>query len=74
MFLYCCKNTNIILLDQIPISSNKEIEINLNKSDNAKLNEENGQLKWEFDLEPKQEKKIEFSYTVSYPKEKKINI
>ena len=48
--------------------------INLNKSDNAKLNEENGQLKWEFDLEPKQEKKIEFSYTVSYPKDKKINI
>ena len=68
------KNTNIILLDQIPISLNKEIEINLNKSDNAKLNEENGQLKWEFDLEPKQEKKIEFSYTVSYPKDKKINI
>ena len=68
------KNTKIILLDQIPVSTDKEIVIDKTKLSNAKLNEDTGELRWEFELEPKQEKKLEFSYTVSWPKDKTINI
>lgn len=63
---------NMILKDQYPISRIKEVEIKLEESSNAEINEELGTLNWKISLQPGEQKKYRFSYTVKYPKDKKI--
>lgn len=60
------------LEDQYPLSSDKEIEIELKQKEGAKVNSETGLLSWEFHLKPNETKKIRISYTVKYPKDKII--
>jgi uncharacterized protein (TIGR02231 family) len=62
----------LLLKDQYPISSDKEIEIELLQSDNAKANAETGILTWELNLKPNETKKIRISYKVRYAKDKII--
>lgn len=68
------KNTQVDLLlkDQYPISSVKEIEVQLEKDTTAAVNEELGILTWKLALQPGESRKVRFSYTVKYPKEKRI--
>ena len=60
----------IILKDQIPLSSDKEITVELVQSDKAKLNADTGILTWDLKLSPNETKKIRISYKVKYPKDK----
>ena len=62
--------------DQYPKSSDKEITIRLSdKMTTPKENDEKkGFLTWESVLPAGQQEKIEFAYTVTYPKEKRINL
>ena len=62
----------IMLKDQYPLSPDKEIEIELLQSDNAKINTETGILTWDLNLKPNETKKIRLSYKVKYPKDKII--
>ena len=62
----------MLLKDQYPLSSDKEIEIELLESDKAKVNTETGILTWDLDLKPNETKKIRISYKVKYPKDKSI--
>ena len=63
---------DLLLKDQYPISSVKEIEVQLEKDNTATVNEELGILTWKLALQPGESKKVRFSYTVKYPKEKRI--
>lgn len=63
----------LTLKDQYPLSTDKEIEIELKQSDNAKVNAETGILTWDLNLKPNETKKIRISYTVKYPKNKIID-
>jgi len=63
----------LLLKDQYPLSSDKEIEIELLQSDGAKVNAETGILTWNLDLKPNETKKIRISYSVKYPKDKVID-
>ncbi|MEJ8840955.1 DUF4139 domain-containing protein [Lacibacter sp. H375] len=65
---------NIIVEDQFPISTLKEIEVEDIKYDGAKLNEETKIITWTFTIDPKQLKKMEMKYSVKYPKEKKLQL
>lgn len=65
---------NIILKDQYPISTNKEIEVSLKESDGAAVNEEIGVLTWQLNLAPGESKKVRISYSVKYPKGKTLNL
>ena len=65
---------NIILKDQYPISTNKEIEVSLKESDGAAVNEEIGVLTWQLNLAPGESKKVRISYSVKYPKGKVLNL
>jgi uncharacterized protein (TIGR02231 family) len=65
---------NILLKDQYPITTNKDIEAELTESSNAVINKDNGSLTWQLTLEPNEIKTLQFSYTVKYPKDKTINI
>ena len=63
----------MLLKDQYPISTDKEIEIELKDKDGAKVNTETGILTWELDLKPNETRKIRISYVVKYPKDKIIS-
>ncbi len=64
---------NLILEDQIPISQNEDIEVNLQERDGAEYNKSNGFLKWKIDLTPDQTVKKKLVYSVRYPKDKPVS-
>jgi len=65
-------DVNLLLKDQYPLSTIKEVEIKLDEEEGAMVNAETGVLTWKLDLKPGESKKVRFSYTVRYPKDKKI--
>lgn len=62
----------MLLKDQYPLSSNKDIEVELLQSDHAKVNLETGILTWQLQMKPNETKKIRISYKVRYPKDQVI--
>lgn len=64
----------LIVEDQIPISSNTDIEITLTDKGGAKVDEEKGKLSWEVNLKPNETKKIRFGYQVKSAKDKSIRL
>ena len=67
------ETVEILLKDQYPISTDKEITIEVLEKEKAKVNEETGIMTWELKLAPNETKKIRISYKVKYPKEKIID-
>lgn len=65
---------NFILKDQYPISTNKEVEVELLSDGEAMVNKEIGVLTWKLQLAPGESKKVRFSYSVKYPKGKTLNL
>lgn len=63
---------SLTLKDQYPVSTDKDIEIELLQSDKAKVNIETGVLTWELDLKAGESKTVRLSYKVKYPKGKFI--
>ncbi|MGC4040693.1 MAG: DUF4139 domain-containing protein [Flavobacterium sp.] len=64
---------SLLLKDQYPLSTDKEMEIELLQSDEAKENKETGILTWMMKLNPNETKKVRVSYKVRYPKDKIID-
>lgn len=62
------------LLDQIPISKLKEIDVDIKNISGAQYYENTGKLKWDFKLQPGESKTVEFSFSITYPKDKEIKI
>ncbi len=58
--------------DQIPVSKNKEIEVELLDGGGANYDKETGKLIWNVNLSSSEEKKFVFRFTVKYPKNKNI--
>ena len=65
-------DVNMILKDQYPLSTIKEVEVKLDDSGEASVNEELGVLTWKLNLKPGESRKIRFSYSVKYPKDQKF--
>jgi uncharacterized protein (TIGR02231 family) len=63
---------NLLLKDQHPLSTIKEVEVKLEDSGEAMVNAETGVLTWKITLKPGESKKVRFTYSVKYPKDKKI--
>lgn len=66
------QDINMVLLDQLPVSTSEEIEVEVQQISGAKRNNETGELKWEFTLAPSAKKDVELKYTVKYPKSKTL--
>ncbi len=66
------KEINVIVKDQYPLSSVKEIEVELTDDGEATINTEVGVLTWKVTLKPGESIKKRFTYTVKYPKDKRI--
>jgi uncharacterized protein (TIGR02231 family) len=62
------------LLDQVPISQDKEIQVNLLDLAGAEHDELSGKLTWKVRLNPGEQKKIRFSFDIKYPKNKQLDI
>ena len=60
------------LVDQIPLTKTKEIEITLDEKNGAEHNEDLGELQWDLDIPSGETKKVIYKYTVKYPKNKSI--
>ncbi len=65
-------DVNLLLKDQYPLSTIKEVEVKLEEGGEAMVNAETGVLTWKIDLKPGESRKVRFSYSVKYPKDKKI--
>ena len=65
-------SVDLDLKDQFPISNIKDIEVKLLDGSNAGINNDDGTLSWKLQLKPGESKKIRFSYTIKYPKDKMI--
>jgi len=68
------ETVNMLLKDQYPLSTNKEIEIELQESSDAEVNKEKAILNWKLNLAPGETKRIRYSYTVKYPRDKTLNL
>jgi TonB-dependent SusC/RagA subfamily outer membrane receptor len=68
------EKVQMLLKDQYPISSSKDIEEELIESSGAAVNKETGILTWQIDLAPGETKKMRVSYSIKYPREKTVNI
>lgn len=58
----------ITVLDQIPVSKNKDLEIKLLKSEGAVFYAPYGSLRWRQTVQPNTTQKLRFDYEVKYPK------
>ena len=63
----------MLLKDQYPISTDKEITIELLDNGKAKVNPETGILTWDLKLAAGETKKFRISYKIKYPKDKFID-
>jgi uncharacterized protein (TIGR02231 family) len=66
------ESIELLLKDQYPMSTDKDIEIELLPSDGAKTNLETGILTWQLQMKPNEIKKFRISYKVRYPKDQII--
>jgi hypothetical protein len=65
-------SANIHVVDQVPVSTNKEIEVDDVKVSEARVDKETGIVTWAISLAPGQEKKMGISYSVKYPKDRRL--
>lgn len=63
---------DIIVEDQVPVSTDKEIKVVLKNQDKATFNEQTGLLVWKFKLPTKEAKTVKFNYEVQFPKDKQL--
>nr|WP_297309009.1 DUF4139 domain-containing protein [uncultured Flavobacterium sp.] len=60
----------IVLEDQIPISSSTDIEVALTDKDGGNVNQETGKITWDLNVKPNETKKIRFGYQIKSAKDK----
>lgn len=73
------RNTNntpiyLELIDQLPVSSNSEIEVEVLEISSAARNTETGLLTWEVNLAQGEAKTYTLSYAFKHPRSKKVNV
>ncbi|MEC4003333.1 DUF4139 domain-containing protein [Flavobacterium sp. SUN052] len=67
------EDVDMLLKDQYPLSTDKEITIELLDDGKAQVNTETGIMTWKLKLAANETKKIRISYKVKYPKDKVID-
>jgi uncharacterized protein (TIGR02231 family) len=66
------ETVNLTLYDQIPVSTDNRIEVELDESAGAERNAETGRLTWNLSLKPNESRDLLFKYTIKYPKGKQL--
>jgi uncharacterized protein (TIGR02231 family) len=68
------KPINIEILDQVPISSDKDVVITIDEKTGAGYDEKTGLLSWNLSIAPTQTKSLNFGFSIKYPKDKQVKI
>jgi uncharacterized protein (TIGR02231 family) len=63
---------SMVIMDQIPISTNKDITIDPSEFSGASVEKETGKILWKFQLKPSENKTLRLAYEVKYAKDKKV--
>ncbi len=63
----------LVIEDQMPVTKEQDIKIEYLENSGARFNTETGKLVWDFNLKPKDSKKLTFSYEVKSPKDKALS-
>ena len=63
---------NMVLLDQVPVPTIEELELNIEDLSGGKRNEETGEIKWLLKLKPLESKEVELKYSLKYPRYQSI--
>ena len=62
----------LTLEDQVPVSQNSDIEVNVEEVSGAKRDQETGKLSWEVDLKSNESRTFDIRFEIKYPKGKNI--
>lgn len=62
------------LWDQVPVSKQEDIVVNVNEISGAAHDKQSGKLTWRYHLKPGEEKKIIISFSIKYPRNKKVQV
>jgi len=68
------KAIDIEIFDQMPITTDKDVTISLDNRGDAEFDEKTGELHWRFSLKPAETKKLNFGFSIKYPKDRQVNI
>ncbi|MGF7139292.1 mucoidy inhibitor MuiA family protein [Roseimarinus sediminis] len=63
---------SILVYDQIPISTTKEIQVETLDVSDGKADSETGKVAWDLSLSPNENKELIIKYSVKYPKDKRV--
>ncbi|MCV9387122.1 DUF4139 domain-containing protein [Reichenbachiella ulvae] len=63
---------NLTLFDQIPVSAISDISVTPTELSNGILEEKTGEVSWQLELQPQEQRKLNLNYEVKYPKYEKI--
>lgn len=69
---YKAGSINLTIEDQLPITTNEDIKVELLTSSKAEYNNDDGMLIWKYDIGAKETKKLSFSYSMKYHKDKQL--
>ncbi|MDX2285875.1 MAG: DUF4139 domain-containing protein [Bacteroidia bacterium] len=64
---------SIVVEDQIPVSQNKEIEVQLLEASGGAHDAATGKVIWNLDLKPGETRKLSLQFEVKYPKDKPVS-
>jgi len=63
---------NLVIQDQFPVSTTKDIEVNDTNAPEGQVDKATGIISWNLSLPAGQEKKLQMSYEVKYPKDRRV--
>ena len=66
------QSVNLLVEDQVPVSQNKDIEVETQETSGAKPDATTGKVSWNFMLNSLDEKKVKLKYQVKYPKNQSV--
>jgi hypothetical protein len=66
------QSVNLLVEDQLPVSQNKDIEVEAQETSGAKPDATTGKVSWNFVLNSLDEKKVKLKYQVKYPKNQSV--
>lgn len=59
--------------DQLPVSQNSEIVVEVSELSKAKKDDATGKLTWSYTIAPGEQQKIVLTYSIKYPKNRSVN-
>lgn len=68
------QSIKMVLLDQVPVPTLEEIEVQIEELSKGKRDEDTGEILWNLQLNPNESKEFELRYSLKYPKNRNLVI